>query len=112
MAEARFTPGPWRHRGGCTVTSTDDLTIACVSQGSRLTCRHLECATLIAGRQEADARLIAASPDIYAACEAAAKGLRVLATVLAALQCYEGTTTAAGLADDCDAALNLARGES
>ena len=55
MIEAKHTPGPWTHEGHGDITGTENgrkYDVACV---------YLR---IPAGRQEANARLIAAAPDL------------------------------------------------
>ncbi len=67
MSEVRHTPGPWTVRGGSMVWSShqygfDVATIDTFTGNA---------AILPAGQREASARLIAAAPDLLAACKLA-----------------------------------------
>lgn len=58
MSEAKHTPGPWIHEGHGDITGTENgrkYDVACV---------YLR---IPAGRQDANARLIAAAPDLLEA---------------------------------------------
>ncbi len=67
MSEAKHTPGPWKHEGHGDITGTENgrkYDVACV---------YLR---IQAGRQEANASLIAAAPDLLDALVAIDNALR------------------------------------
>ncbi len=65
MSDAKHTPGPWHLNG------TSAWADSCKDRGSIFTCQLRTGTHIPADQNEANARLIAASPDLLAACKTA-----------------------------------------
>jgi len=63
MGDTKFTPGPWEYENGAIWQTTRECQRC--QRVATVTTRHDE------GEEEATGRLIAAAPDLLAACEAA-----------------------------------------
>jgi len=108
MSEAH-TPGPWHIRYGNISDADEGFGIATKNEADpRLVCECWPCTTTLEHRQQmrADARLIAAAPDLLAACVAAEIELDIWANSMGG-----GDTAFAALAT-VRAAIQLAKGET
>lgn len=84
MPNARYTPGPWTFRR-CTIGSPDNAKNPIVSAPGRYIARlFADCATFVGmtsqaptlEEAEANAKLIAAAPELLEACRVALKAVR------------------------------------
>lgn len=75
MTKAQHTPGPWTHEGQGDITGIEnDPSIGCVGKVD-VACVYLR---TVPGRTEANARLIAAAPEMLAALKLAASHMHCL----------------------------------
>lgn len=72
MTKAQHTPGPWTHEGQGDITGIEnDPSIGCVGKVD-VACVYLR---TVPGRTEANARLVAASPELLDALELLVAGI-------------------------------------